>query len=439
MSVYVEVPIGELKMAADNVRQDVGDVSELAESMKAGGVIAPLVVNEADMVVVAGARRLAAAKKAGLKVVPVVKRAFTEQERLEVMLVENLQREDLTPLEEAAGYKRLVEMGLTQRKIATQVGRSQAHVAKRLALLALPEKVQKQVDSGGISLPDAQELAKLKDTPDVVAKLAEAGKSTYGPSISSKVESELAKRAKAKKRQDAFDALVKKGETVIDAPTDQYGYNVELPDGVKEVRKEAHTAAFVEMDPAKHAKLECHAVYVDPRQFTPVEVCTKPDTHPSKADQIKAERDKQAEQQRKAKEAFKQMTARRRQFVTDQVAARVDKEALLELAWLALTYEGHYYGTADEYEMACDLLKLEKPGDDVAEHDQIAWDELLNHAAAKSATARNRVMFAFAAAKFEVGLDRDGNWFSERPWFAWLTKRGYKLSAYEKQLAADDE
>jgi len=438
MSAYLEVPIGELKVADDNVRQKVGDVSELAESIKAGGVLQPLLVNEADMVVVAGARRLAAAKKARLTVVPVVKRAFSEQERLEAMIVENLQREDLTPLEEATGFKRLAEMGLSQRTIAAQVGRSQGHVAKRLSLLALPEAVQKKVDSGGITLPDAQELAKLKDDPKAVEKLAEQGKSAYGASISSQVERELKKKAQEKKRADAAAALVKKGETVIETKTDEWGYRVTLPEGVKEVRKEAFTAEYVEMPPSKHAKLECHAVYVDPRELKPVECCTKPDNHPSKADKLKAERAKAAAAAKKAQEAFKQMTDRRRQFVVDQIKARVDKDALIELAYLALTDETHYYGSADEYVLAFDLLGLEKPGPEVAGASEIEWDMLLDVEAAKSATARCRVTLAFAAAKFEIKLDRDGSWYGMKPYFAWLAKRGYKPSDYEKEMVDDD-
>lgn len=441
MSVLQEVPIGDVKLADDNVRQDVGDVSELAASVKAGGVLQPLLVNEADNVVVAGARRLAAAKAAGLKVVPVVKRAFTEQERLETMLVENLQREDLSPLEEAAGYQRLVEMGLSQRQIATRVGRSQATVAKRLSLLVLPEKVQQEVEKGGISLPDAQELAKLKDEPKLVEKIAKADGRGYGQSISSKVSNELEKRGRENERLAAVEALKKKGETVVDVTTDEWGHRVTLPEGMKEVRAEAFTAEFVEMPPKKHAKLECHAVYVHPRTFEPVEVCTQPGTHPSKADQIKAERKKQQERDRKAKQAFKEMTDRRRDFVKAQIKARTDKDALLELLWEALRHDGGYgyYGqTADEYELAYELLGLEKPGPDVANPDEIEWDVLLDAEAAKSVAARVRVTFAFAAAKFESQLERDGSWRPERPWFEWLVKRGYELSPHEKELTNGD-
>jgi len=433
MSVYVEVPIGDLKVAEDNVRQDVGDVSELAASVKAGGVLQPLLVNEADMVVVAGARRLAAAKQAGLKVVPVMKRAFSDQERLETMIVENLQREDLTPLEEANALKRLVDLGLTQRQVAARVGRSQALVAKRLALLTLPATVQQAVDSGGITLPDAVELAKLKDTPDVVEKLAVKGNS-YGPSISSKVEAELAKREKAKKRQAAHDALVKKGEKVLDAPTDEYGYRVQLPDGVLEVRKEAYTAAQVEMDPKAHAKLECHAVVVDPREpHGPIEVCTNPKSHPSRAEKMKAAREREAAKAKRAQEAFDRMTERRRDYVQVLIKGRADKDALLELAYHALSYgERMYYGAQeDEDEMAVELLRLEPPAD--ATPEDVDWKLVLDQEAAKSVTARNRVMFAIAAATFEIALNRDGNWADEKPWFEWLVGRGYELSAQEKE------
>jgi len=290
MAVAIEeVAVGRLKVADDNVRMDVGDVSELAASIKAGGVLQPLLVREGDYLVVAGARRLAAAKKAGLKEVPVIARAFTEQERLEVMIVENLQREDLTPMEEARAFQRLVELELTQRQIAERVGCSQGKVAKRLALLALPEPVQKQVDSGGITLPDAAELAKVKDDPKLVAKLAKGNKNGYGRSISQKVEEELADRQRVKKHAAAVAALKKKGVNVVDAKTDSYGYQLTLPDGTAEVKAQVYgNTKAVEMDPKKHAKMECHAVALNPRTLAEIEVCTNPKAHPSKADELKA-------------------------------------------------------------------------------------------------------------------------------------------------------
>ena len=435
MNALLEVPVGQLKLAGDNVRQKVGDVSELADSIKAGGVLQPILVNESDNVVVAGARRLAAAKKAGLKVVPVVMREYTEQEKLETMLVENLQREDLSPMEEAAGYQRLVAMGLSQRQIAARVGRSQPTVAKRLSLLALPEKVQAQVVKGTVTLPDAQSLAKLRDDPKAVEAIADGGLG-YG-SISSKVETELAKKTKEKKREAAAAALRAKGENVLDVALNQYGYIDKLPAGAKEVRKEAYTAEFVEMDPKKHAKAECHAIVLDPRSLAPIEVCTTPANHPNKADEIKAERKKAAAKAAKAKEAFQKMTDHRYEFIQGQVAGRMDKDALLELLWLGLRHQVDYYGygqqTVDEWQFACELVGVEV-SDTTAAADQIEWDGLLDHEAAKSAASRLRAMLAFAIAQFEIALQHDGSWRSEKPYFDWLVSRGYKLSPREKEL-----
>ena len=223
MNAITMIAVGDLKVADDNVRFAVGDIADLAATLTEHGVIAPLLVREDDLLVVAGARRLAAAKKAGLKQVPVIKRKFTEQERVEVMLVENLQREDLQPLEEASGLKRLSEMGHTQREIAKRVGRSQAHVAKRLSLLELPETVQKAVDSGGIKLEAAQQLAKLKDNPKAVERIVKAALEDAGSKseirqayatedVSRKVSSEIAKAERLKKLEAAEKQAGEEGE-----------------------------------------------------------------------------------------------------------------------------------------------------------------------------------------------------------------------------------
>ncbi len=167
------VHVGMIEPAADNPRRDVGDIDELAASIQANGIYQPLVVCYQDpratggpqYKLVIGHRRFAAAQKAGLTRVPVLVRRFSEQERLEAMLVENLQRSDLTALEEAGAFKTLTGMGLSQRDIATRIGRSQAHVSRRLALLELPEKAAEALDTGSITLDDAVEISKLADHP----------------------------------------------------------------------------------------------------------------------------------------------------------------------------------------------------------------------------------------------------------------------------------
>jgi ParB/RepB/Spo0J family partition protein len=120
----------------ENLRRDTKADKDLVASVKALGIIEPLIVVAEDdgvgAILVAGARRLDAAKQAGLKVVPVVVREYTAEQRTMVMLVENLRRVDLDPIEEATGYVRLVGMGMTKKDLATQVGRTQAHVTARM-------------------------------------------------------------------------------------------------------------------------------------------------------------------------------------------------------------------------------------------------------------------------------------------------------------------
>ncbi len=157
----------------DNPRESLGDLTDLAVSIRAHGLLAPVVVVPGDVrqdgdrdvrtyLLLAGHRRVAAARLAGLDSVPaIVRDDLDEAGQTEVMLVENVQRADLTPMEQAKGLQRLADLGLTQRQIAERTGIAQGTVSKRLALLNLPSSVAKAVDSGGISVKDAEALAAL--------------------------------------------------------------------------------------------------------------------------------------------------------------------------------------------------------------------------------------------------------------------------------------
>lgn len=148
----IELPLRSLIAAGDNPRRDLGDLSELAISIKSTGLLEPIVATPGEAgryVIVAGHRRHAAAELAAVDTVPVYVRVMDDQERVAAMLVENLQRSDLAPLEEAGAFKRLVdEFGMPQRQLAEKVGRSQGHISKRLGLLDLPAAAQKALDSG---------------------------------------------------------------------------------------------------------------------------------------------------------------------------------------------------------------------------------------------------------------------------------------------------
>ena len=166
--------INSIVPAEDNLRRRIGDVRDLAASITAVGVIEPLLVSPVEgdrYVIVAGHRRHAAAQKAGLVEVPCMIRTLTDVERVEIMLVENLQRADLTAIEEASGYFRLVEHGMTQRELARRIGRSARHVAGRLALLELPKLVQDELHTGAMSVSDGVALLTFRDQPEVIERL----------------------------------------------------------------------------------------------------------------------------------------------------------------------------------------------------------------------------------------------------------------------------
>jgi len=133
---------------------DAQELSGLVESIRRHGVLQPIVVrpSAAGFEVVAGERRWKAAEAAGLTTIPAVVRSLTDQEALELALVENLQREDLNPVERARAYRRLMQdFGMTQEEIAERVGRSQPSIANSLRLLALPPQVQASVEAGRIT------------------------------------------------------------------------------------------------------------------------------------------------------------------------------------------------------------------------------------------------------------------------------------------------
>lgn len=150
-------------------------LEELIESVKEHGILQPLVVTSKgrDYEIIAGERRYQAAKIAGLKTVPVIIRDVGEQEQLELALVENLQRQDLNPLEEAGAYQRLLdEFNLTQEQIAKRVGKSRSYVANTVRLRLLPPEVKKAIADGKITEGHAKVLLSLATPEEQLVVLA---------------------------------------------------------------------------------------------------------------------------------------------------------------------------------------------------------------------------------------------------------------------------
>lgn len=152
---------------------DATKANELVESVRAKGILQPLLVRPKGgnkYEIVAGERRWRAAQAAGLHNVPVVIKEMSDEESLEVAIIENIQRHDLNPIEEALGYKRLMdEFSHTQNALGKAVGKSRSHIANILRLLSLPEGVQKLMSEGTISMGHARALI-TADNPDELAK-----------------------------------------------------------------------------------------------------------------------------------------------------------------------------------------------------------------------------------------------------------------------------
>lgn len=163
----VTVRISEVEPNRKQPRQNFDEekLEELAESIKTFGLLQPILVQKRDgyYEIIAGERRWRAALKAGLKEVPVIIRDYTEKEILELSLIENIQRENLNPIEEAQAYKRLMdEFGLGQNEVAQRVSKSRPAVANSLRLLKLEENVQKMLIDGQISMGHARALLPLE-------------------------------------------------------------------------------------------------------------------------------------------------------------------------------------------------------------------------------------------------------------------------------------
>ena len=171
----VEIAIDELRSNPYQPRKvfDEDKLQELADSIKEHGIFQPIIVKKSSIKgyeIIAGERRVKAAKMAGLSVVPAIIRDFTDQEMMEIALLENLQRENLNSIEEANAYKSLIDsLGITQEELASRLGKSRSHITNMLGLLNLPEEVKDLIVDGKISQSHARVLSKIEDREQVKA------------------------------------------------------------------------------------------------------------------------------------------------------------------------------------------------------------------------------------------------------------------------------
>lgn len=218
----VEIPVDKIRPRRDQPRKRVDDekLVDLMNSIKSCGVIQPILVRkvgEDDYEIIAGERRWRACRELNIETIPAVVRSMDDLESTITALVENIQRENLNPLEEAETYRKLIEdFGLTQDEVSERVGRSRPAVANLLRLLNLPSEVKEKIAEGKISAGHARALAALGDSE----KQRELAESIVEKKLNVRKTEELVKRINEERTRDEQELRdwEKLMEKVMDSP-----------------------------------------------------------------------------------------------------------------------------------------------------------------------------------------------------------------------------
>ena len=457
-STYQELPIAALSPSPDNVRRDLGDVTDLAASIEAAGIVEPLVVTaDGDgYLVVAGHRRLEGARKAGLETVPcIVRDDLDERDRVEIMLIENLQRQDLNALEEAHAFERLVKLGNKQRQLAERIGCSQSHISKRLALLRLPDVARDALDAGGITIEQAVKLAPLpaKD----VASLFKTKKSVPGWEIDNAVRKHEMRQA----YERAVADLAKSKVTVVnDAPGPAWKHRLGEPESYS-----------LEVTEDQHRGEPCHVATI--RNDGHVDYwCSQPERHaPSGESSVKVPKKqpqkaaasqtlgasrqaakKETPEQRAERELDEQ---RRKDFAVAEedrkkFVAQLVQQQTLPTGWPTYAASIVVALQAEPFSAEAAVLLGETPPDGGG---GFFWEwgtARLAEIAGRDVKSANRVLYALGLAAAESAV-RDVTWSIEPipeghddrdvvvAHFDHLVEQGYELTAVERWLLGREE
>lgn len=203
LSDQTSVPIEQVHPNPDQPRKNFDEegLRDLTASIAEKGIIQPLIVRKdaSGYQIVAGERRWRAAQKAKLHKVPVVVRDFSDSEVLEIALIENIQRADLNPIEEAASFRELMDrFGHTQERLAEVIGKSRSHVANQLRLLTLPDKVMEMLRAGSLTSGHARTLVTAEDPESLALKIVKDGLSVRAAEALARKMSEPAKETRTR-------------------------------------------------------------------------------------------------------------------------------------------------------------------------------------------------------------------------------------------------
>lgn len=207
------INIDEIKPNANQPRKtfDEGKLEELASSIEAHGLIQPLVVRKSNngYEIVAGERRWRAARKIGLREIPAIVRELNDEENMLLAIIENMQREDLDPIEEAEGINQMIETyGLSQEQVSKSLGKSRPYISNQLRLLKLPTYIRKLVSEGKLSSGHVRALINVPDENKQISlakQAVEQGLSVRQIEVLAKESKDVTKKAKSKKPKKSAD------------------------------------------------------------------------------------------------------------------------------------------------------------------------------------------------------------------------------------------
>ena len=231
-----EIPLDEIRPNPYQPRKtfDNKSLKELSESIKENGVFQPIIIRKSvnGYEIIAGERRFRASKLAKKETIPTIIRKFDEAQMMEVAVLENLQREDLTPLEEAQAYEMLQKnLGLTQAEVSKRLGKSRPYIANYLRLLTLPQKTKRLLQRGELSMGQARTLLGLKDKDgidDLAKKVVKNGITVR--QLESLVAKLNEKEKKPKKKAIKKSAFIRASESQL---TDKFGTSVNITESKK--------------------------------------------------------------------------------------------------------------------------------------------------------------------------------------------------------------
>ncbi|MFO1088897.1 MAG: ParB/RepB/Spo0J family partition protein [Hyphomicrobiales bacterium] len=243
------VPIELIEPSPNNPRRlfREEDLEDLSRSLREKGMLQPLLVRRKGdnrYEIIAGERRWRAAQRAGLHDLPVLIRDLSDGEALEIALVENIQRADLNPIEEARGYSQLIDQfGYTQQKLAESVGKSRSHIANTLRLLTLPDEVQRKLEAGELTAGHARTLIATADPIESAEQIVKLGLTVRDAERLSRETSEQ-RKPKAERPEKSVDIAALENELM-----DHLGLRVDITDrGRKGGRITLHYGTLEQLD-----------------------------------------------------------------------------------------------------------------------------------------------------------------------------------------------